>query len=188
MADKQTSMADKQTSKDCISLLKGLRAVRQFRPDPVPEEVVRELLEVARWSGSASNLQPWELIVIRNRQTLQALAKLEGYVGHLAGAPLSIVLVMANERGQVEQETFDEGRLSERIMLAAAVHGVGSSIGWFTGSGVAEAKRMLGIPEQRLVRTAISLGYPDEQAQRNRPKPAQARKPLSEIVHEERYS
>src|SRR5437588_8469800 len=108
-------MTNKETTKDCIALLKSLRAVRQFRPDPVPEEVVRDVLEVARWSGSASNLQPWELIVIRNRQTLQALAKAEGFVGHLAGAPLGIVLVMAGDRGQVEQETFDEGRLSERI-------------------------------------------------------------------------
>ncbi|HEX6484076.1 MAG TPA: nitroreductase family protein [Ktedonobacteraceae bacterium] len=181
-------MTANETSKDCISLLKSLRAVRQFRPDPIPQEVVQNLLEVARWSGSASNLQPWELIVIRNRQTLQALAKVEGYVGHLAGAPLGIVIVMAGDRGQIEQETFDEGRLSERIMLAAAAHGVGSSVGWFKGRGVAEAKRLLGIPELRLVRTVISLGYPDEEARRNRPKPAQARKPLSEIVHEERYS
>ena len=181
-------MADNQNPKDCISLLKGLRAVRQFRPDPVPEQVVRDLLEVARWSGSASNIQPWELIVIRNRQTLQALARAEGFVEHLAGAPLAIVLVMAGNRRQIEQETFDEGRLSERIMLAAAAHGVGSSIGWFKGNGVAEAKHILGIPEQRLVRSAISLGYPDEKARRNRPKPTQARKPMSEIVHEERYS
>jgi nitroreductase len=181
-------MTNKETAKDCISLLKSLRAVRQFRPDPIPEEVVQNLLEVARWSGSASNRQPWELIIIRNRQTLQALAKLEGYAEHLAGAAMGIVLVMAGDRGQVEQETFDEGRLSERIMLAAATFGVGSSVGWFKGKGVTEAKRILGIPEQRLVRTAISLGYPDKEALRNRPKPAQARKPLSEIVHEERYS
>jgi nitroreductase len=184
----RTTMKNIETARDCIALLKSLRAVRQFRPDPIPQEVVQNLLEVARWSGSASNLQPWELIVIRNRQTLQALAKVEGYVGHLAGAPLGIVLVMAGDRGQIEQETFDEGRLSERIMLAAAAYGVGSSVGWFKGKGVAEAKRMLGIPEQRLVRTAISLGYPDEEARRNRTKPAQARKPLSQIVHEERYS
>jgi nitroreductase len=181
-------MKNIETARDCIALLKSLRAVRQFRSDPIPQEVVQNLLEVARWSGSASNLQPWELIVIRNRQTLQALAKVEGYVGHLAGAPLGIVLVMAGDRGQIEQETFDEGRLSERIMLAAAAYGVGSSVGWFKGKGVAEAKRMLGIPEQRLVRTAISLGYPDEEARRSHPKPAQARKPLSQIVHEERYS
>jgi nitroreductase len=170
-----------------IAFLHGLRAVRQFRPDAVPQEVVDAVLEVARWSGSAGNRQPWEFVVIRNRETLQALAKVEGFAKHLAAAPLGIVLVMGGDRQRIDQETFDEGRLSERIMLAAAAYGVGSSIGWFTGKGRAAAKAMLGIPEERLVRTAISLGYPDEEARRARPKPAQARKLLNDIVHEERY-
>ena len=50
-----------------------------------------------------------------------------------------------------------------------------------------DAKAILGIPQERLVRTVISLGYPDEEARRARPKPAQARKPLSDSVHDERY-
>jgi len=100
---------------------------------------------------------------------------------------LRIAWVMASEQGQVEQETYDEGRLSERIMLAAAAYGVGSSIGWFTGSGRAAAKTILGVPKERLVRTVISLGYPDEEAIRARPKHTQARKPLSELVYVERY-
>ncbi|MFL5626301.1 MAG: nitroreductase family protein [Ktedonobacteraceae bacterium] len=181
-------MTDTESAKQLIAFLRSLRAVRQFRPDPIPREVIDAVLEVARWSGSASNRQPWEFIVIRRRETLQALAGVEGYAAHLANAPLGIVLVMAGEQGQVAQETFDEGRLSERIMLAAGAYGVGSSIGWFKGQGVAAAKEILGIPEHRLVRTAISLGYPDEQAMRARPKPAQARKPLAALVHEERYS
>jgi nitroreductase len=87
----------------------------------------------------------------------------------------------------VAQETYDEGRLSERIMLAAAAHGLGSCIGWFAGSGPAAAKDLLGIPAARLVRTVRALGYPDQAAQRTRPKPLQARKPLAELVHNERY-
>jgi nitroreductase len=171
------------TAEDLISLLRSLRAVRSFRPDPVPREVVADILEVARWSGSASNRQPWELVVIRDQETLGKLARVEGYAAHLRGAPLGIVCVMAG--GRPEQETYDEGRLSERIMLAAWAHGVGSSIGWIVGEGRVEATEILGIPEDRTVRTAISLGYPDEGARRRRP--GQARKPLSEIVHEERY-
>jgi len=181
-------MAEVENPQRLIALLRGLRAVRQFRLDLVPREVVDSVLEVAQWSGSASNKQPWEFVVIRKGETLQALAKVEGYAGHLAGAALGIVLVMDGELGQVEQETFDEGRLSERMMLAAAAYGVGSSIGWFKGRGRADAKKILGIPEKKLVRTAISFGYPDEEARRARPKRAQARKPLSELVHEERYS
>ena len=171
-----------------IKFLRGLRAVRQFRPDPIPQEVIDALLEVARWSGSASNRQEWELVVIRDKKTLQALAQCEGFAKHLAGAALGIVLVMDGEPSLVEQETFDEGRLSERIMLAAEAYGVGSSIGWFKGQGRTDAKALLGIPQEHLVRTALSLGYPDEEARRARPKNAHARKHLSEIVHFERYS
>jgi nitroreductase len=171
------------TIEDRIVFLRSLRAVRSFRPDPVPQGVVDDILEVARWSGSASNRQPWELVVIRDPETLGALARVEGYAAHLSGAPLGIVLVMAGERAA--QETYDEGRLAERIMLAAWAHGVGSSVGWFVGDGRAAAREILGIPEDRTVRTAISLGYPEEGARRRRA--GRARKPLSEIVHEERY-
>lgn len=176
-------MSERGTTGGGINFLRSLRAVRNFRPDPVPQEVVDDILEVARWSGSASNRQPWELVVIRDADTLRALSEVEGYADHLAGAPLGIVLVMVGERP--EQETYDEGRLSERVMLAAWAHGVGSSIGWIVDGGRESARELLGIPPGRVVRTAISLGYPDEGARRSRP--GQARKPLSEIVNEERY-
>lgn len=176
-------MTDKAIASDRTRFLLSLRAVRQFRGDPVPQEVVDDVLEVARLSGSASNKQPWELVVVRDQETLRALAGVEGYAGHLAGAALGIVPVMAGERE--EQEAYDEGRLCERIMLAAHAHGVGSSIGWFVRGGRSEAKRLLGVPQGRTLRTAISLGYADESARRGRGGPA--RKPLNEIVHEERY-
>lgn len=172
---------------DRIAFFRRLRSIRDFRSDPIPQPVVEDLLEVARWSGSASNRQPWELIVIRDREMLRALVAVEGFAKHLAGAPLGIVLVMDGEPDRYGHESYDEGRLSERIMLAAAAHGVGSCIGWFKGVGVRDAKALLGIPEQRLVRTVLSIGYPDAAAHRARPKREQPRKPLAEIVHRERY-
>src|SRR5918998_1453838 len=174
--------ADERTVKDRISFLRTLRSVRSFRSDPVPQAVLDDVLEVARWSGSATNKQPWEILIIRERETLRSLASVGGYAGHLAGAPLAIVLVMAGERA--EQETYDEGKLAERIMLAAHAHGVGSSIGWIVGSGRDVARDLLGVPQEKVVRTAISLGYPEEEAGSSRASYGPARKPLSEIVHE----
>ena len=176
---------NEKTSRDRIAFLRTLRAVRSFRPDPVPQEVVDDVLEVARWSGSASNSQPWEIIVVQNRDMLSALASVDGYAGHLARAPLGIVLVMAGDREV--QEGYDEGRLAERIMLAAHAHGVGSSIGWIVGRGRDAARGLLGIPQHKTMRTAISLGYADEQAREARSGHGPARKPLGEIVHQERY-
>jgi nitroreductase len=177
-----------ENSQQLISFLRKLRAVRQFRAETLPQPVIDGILEVARWSGSASNRQHWELVVVQERETLQALARCEGHAAHLAGAALGIVLVMAGVPELEEQETYDEGRLSERIMLAAQAYGVGSCIGWLRGQGVSEAKNLLGIPQGRLVRTVLSLGYPDEAALRARPKRTDARKPLAEIVHFGRYS
>jgi nitroreductase len=97
---------DSRTARECVSLLRTLRAVRSFRLDPVPQEVVDDVLEVARWSGSASNKQPWEILVVRERDTLRSIASVGDYAWNLAGAPLGIVLVMAGERA--EQETYDE--------------------------------------------------------------------------------
>src|SRR5919199_808962 len=124
-------MPSAETIRSQLALLRGLRAIRQFRPDPIPQAVVDDVLEVARWTGSARNVQPWEFVLVRDRDMLQALAGAEGTAPHLAGAALGIVLVMAGDGKRVVHETFDDGRLSERIMLAAAAHGVGSCIGWF---------------------------------------------------------
>ena len=180
-------MTDPATARDRIAFLRGLRNVRRFRPDPIPDAVVDDLLEVARWSGSARNLQPWEFVVVRERETLRRLAEAEGYAAHLADAPLGIVLVMRGDPAQATQETWDEGRLAERIMLAAAAHGVGASIGWFRPAGAEAVKARLGIPAERTVRTALSLGYPDAAAEAEAPKPGPGRRPLAELVHAERY-
>src|SRR5438477_12321559 len=105
-------MADAQTAKDQIAFLRRLNATRVFRPDPVPEGAVKDILQVARWSGSASNVQPWEFLVIRDRDTLRKITEVSPNVRHAATAPLAIVLVMTGDPAKVAHETYDEGRLS----------------------------------------------------------------------------
>ncbi|HEY4845310.1 MAG TPA: nitroreductase family protein [Candidatus Dormibacteraeota bacterium] len=172
-------MAVDVVPRQLTDFLRSLRAVREFERKPVPEDVVRDVLEVARWSGSASNRQFAQIIVIRQRPTLEALATLPGYVGHLRGAALAMLLVMPGE--WPEGETFDEGRLAERIMLAAWAHGVGSSIGWLSPEGRDKVKQLLSVPGKQIIRTAISLGYPAHAPRRGQ------RKPVNELVHEERF-
>jgi nitroreductase len=61
---------------DPIAFLKSLRTVRFFEREPVSREALDDILEVARWSGSARNRQPWEFLVVRDRGTLERLAAL----------------------------------------------------------------------------------------------------------------
>ena len=153
-------------------LLRTLRAVRRFSVEAIPEDVLLDILDVARWTGSAKNTQPWELVVVEDRGDLERFSTLGHYAGHLAGAQLAIVLAM---RGP--GLAFDEGRLAQGVMLAAWAHGVGSCIGSiYPQEHERQARDQLGVPEDRAVRTAISLGYPaDKEALRLSSSPAEVR-------------
>ncbi len=172
------------TAADKIALLKKLHQVRQFTTGSVPQTVLDDVLDVGRWTGSGMNRQPWEFVVVHNRATLQAIAEAENGGSWLPGAAAAIVIVMSGEMPEIE--TYDEGRLSERLMLAAAAHGLGSGIWWYKDDGAA-AKRLLGIPAAHRVRTALGLGYPPAEAADARPKKSDARRPLTELVHQEKY-
>jgi nitroreductase len=136
--------------------LRSLRAVRRFSDAAIPDEVLLDVLEVARWTGSSKNSQPWHVIVVQDRARLNSLSTCGPYAGHLAGAQAAVVLVM-----QDGNQRFDEGQLTHNIMLAAWAHGVGSCIGSLYPEANSErARQLLEVPGRRWLHTAISLGYP----------------------------
>jgi nitroreductase len=145
------------------AFLRSLRAVRRFSSQQIPESVLHDILDVARWTGSAKNTQPWHVIVVGERATLEALAQCGPYAGHLAGATLALALVLENAN-----QRFDEGRLAQNLMLAAWAHGIGSCIGsLYPEPNAQRAKDLLCVPASKWLRNAISLGYPaDERARR----------------------
>jgi nitroreductase len=149
--------------KHLIAFLRSLRSVRRFSARPIPEQVLSEILDVARWTGSSKNTQPWHLIVVREQATLETLAHCGPFAGHLAGAQLALVLVMEDGNRR-----FDEGRLAQNVMLAAWAFGIGSCIGsLYPEANTERAREVLGVPPKKWLHTAISLGYPaDEKATR----------------------
>lgn len=58
-----------------LSLARTRRSIRRWKPDPVPDEYVQKILEAARWSMSGANAQPWEFIVIKDRETKKKMAE-----------------------------------------------------------------------------------------------------------------
>ncbi|MEA2594251.1 MAG: hypothetical protein QOF01_720 [Thermomicrobiales bacterium] len=58
-----------------IEYLRTLRQVRRFTDEPVSDQALEDVLQVARWTGSAVNRQPWEFVVVRDRETRRALAE-----------------------------------------------------------------------------------------------------------------
>ncbi len=59
-----------------LELVRKRRSIRRFKPDPIPDEDVEKILEAARWAMSGANGQPWEFIVVKNRETITKIAEL----------------------------------------------------------------------------------------------------------------
>lgn len=169
-----------------IMSLEQLRTVRQsrrFTGEPVSEEQLEQLLEVAQWTGSSRNSQPWHFVVIRDKELLTKVSAVRGdAITWAASAPLAVALVIDAE--SKISGAFDEGRVTERLMIAAQLLGLGAGTAWFgDASQQAAAKELLGIPSELTARSMVVIGHPATGA-----KSTGGRKPLNELVSFDRFS
>lgn len=154
-------------------------AVRLFSETPVPEADILHILEAGRRAQSSKNSQPWQFVVVRDREMLEKLSQLGDYAGHLAGAAFAIVLVSPDAtywRG------VDLGQAGAYLQLAAWEKGIGSCIAAFYHPD--KARAVLGIPDNYDCQFALSFGYP---APEHKNAKMGGRKPIDEIVHWEKW-
>jgi nitroreductase len=159
--------------------IRTLRSVRQFKPDPLPDDVLRAILNAGKQAQSSKNSQPWQFVVVRERETLQALSECGQFAGHLAGAAAGVALIAPRDGFW---DTFDLGQAAAYMALAAWELGVGCCIAAMWEPDKAGA--ILGIPDDRQLRVALSFGYPAEDWQ---PAKMGGRKPLDDVVRWERW-
>jgi nitroreductase len=159
--------------------IRSRRAVRLFSAEPVPEELIAQIIEAGGRSQSSKNTQPWQFILIQNRTTLEKLAKTGDFAGHLAGANFAVALV-----GEATHQwnSFDLGQAAAQMQLCAWELGVGSCIAAIYQ--VDEARSLLGVPANTNFFCVISFGYP---AAEHKPLKLGGRKPLDTIVRRERW-
>jgi nitroreductase len=171
---------------DNIRFLRNLRAVRDYTAEAIPEDVLNDILEVGRWAGSASNVQGTEIVVVRDAKHKQLIG--EKGARPATGAAAVLVIVLSGDESRRDLEAFDNGRLVERLLLAAKARGIGSNIATLKDDGPEVVKEALGIPAERRLWTVVTLGYRDEVAHKARPKnPNAGRKPAGNFVHWDRY-
>lgn len=167
-----------------LETLRTLRQSRQFTGEAVDEETIDHILEVARWTGSSRNTQPWQLIVVEDRDLLERVALVRELNGWAKDAAFAIAIV--TPKAESIAERYDEGRLSERIMLAADLLGLGSGTAWFaTPDLIAKAKDLLGVPEEMSLQSIVAIGHVVKSAKGS--SGTGGRKQLSEIVSYNRF-
>ncbi|MBC8098965.1 MAG: nitroreductase family protein [Armatimonadetes bacterium] len=155
------------------------RAVRLFTPDPVPAEMIDAILDAGRRSQSSKNTQPWQFVVVQQREMLLALSRTGDFAGHLAGAAFGVALVAPNDNAWT---MFDLGQAAAYMQLAAWEVGIGSCIAAIYDPAAAQA--ILNIPADYMLRCALSFGYPSPD---HIPAKMGGRKPLTAITHWETW-
>ncbi len=161
---------------DVLEAIRTKRAVRRFSDRPVSEERIRSIVDAGRLSQSSKNTQPWQFIVVRDRDRLAQLSKCGTYAGHLAGAAFAVVLV-----SEVEW-TFDIGQAAAYMQLAGWGQGVSSCIATLHETDC--ARTVLGVPKEKYVQIALSFGYA---AQPPQPPQSTGRRPFEDVVRWEAW-
>lgn len=135
---------------DTFLAIASRREVREYEPRPLPSEVETRILDAGRLSGSSKNRQPWRFDVVRGELLADHVYEPE----NLRGSPF-VVAVVVSGKGPT---SFDAGRATQNMLLAAWNEGVGGS-----PNGIADENSMreaLGLSEDERVAIVLSFGYP----------------------------
>ncbi len=141
------------------------RSIRKFTDQEVAEEQITSLLKAAMSAPSAGNRQPWEFIIIKNRETLDKIPEFHKYTKMLSMAKLAIV-VCGNPTKSFERGFWvqDCAAATQNILLAAHSLGLGSVwCGVYPSEELyPQMQELLEIPKEILPVSLIAIGYPDE--------------------------
>jgi nitroreductase len=166
--------------------VRARRNVRQYTDQPIPREDLERILEAGRRAPSASNWQPWNFVVVTDREQLVELAKAWPQGGrHIARSAATIALVakIPEDEQQRDLLQYDVGQATANMMVMAADRLIGS--GHSSVIDQEQAQQVLGFPDAYFAVYLIGLGYPADRPLRPIVRPD--RRPFDEVVHWDRW-
>ncbi len=171
-----------------LELVKKRRTVRQFKPDPVPDECITRIIEVARWAPSGFHTQPWEFVVVREKECRDKIvAALERHGPPIKNpqqtdsprasfrdAPVFIIALCdwrakmglpdrAQENDTQVASIFCSSMASTFLYMHLAAASMGLASQWYSATAGQEAERkikeIIGIPEPLKIYDMMVVGY-----------------------------
>lgn len=172
---------------ETLKCIKERRDIRDFRPEPIPENILKKILESAVQAPSSGNVQDWEFILVKDPRTKSLLAEAALGQDFVAKAPVVIVVCSDlnrvsssyGERGKTLYSVQNTSAAVQNLLLAAWNLGIASC--WVGAFREQRVKEILVLPQHVRPLAIIPLGYPAKVPQ----KPE--RKPLEQTLHQERY-
>ena len=140
------------------TIIKCRHSVRSFKPAPVEDHIIRDVLECARHAPTAMNKQPWLFGVIREKALLKKIADLTDHGKFIAD---SVVCFAVFGERDAKYYLEDCCAATENIILALQAYGVGSC--WVAGdkkSYAPAARALLNVPEKYTLVSLVPAGYP----------------------------
>lgn len=162
---------------DATECMKTRRSIRRYEDKPVSKELIEDVVDCGRLAATAINIQPWRFVVVQDAAMRKRIADTTDYGKFIAQSPVCVAVFCQDTKYYLE----DGSAATQNILNAAHAHGLGAC--WVAGDKKPYAPKvgeMLGAPADHKLVALISLGYPAE-------RPSPAKKPLSELLHWERY-
>jgi nitroreductase len=153
------------------------RETRDYADLPIPDDVVRTILDAGRLAGSAKNRQPWRFLLVASEAAREQLAEAVFEPGNVRGAQLIVAIL--------GRSSLDTGRCAQNMLLAAWNAGVGSCPNGQKDPEAARAALGLGADDE--IATVLTFGYPARERHPERRTPEEwsaraDRKPLDELI------
>jgi len=162
---------------DTLTCIRTRREIRDYLDKPISAEHLQQILEAGRLAPSSKNSQPWHFIVITDKDALRKISDLTPTGKHIAKAPIAIAVLMDGAK----MPEIDGTRAIQNMVLAGWAMGIGSC--WVTNFYEDGVKELLAVPQRMKLITVMPFGYPVELKTSRR----KIRKPMSEILHHEKY-
>jgi nitroreductase len=182
-----------------IETIESHRSIRAYKPDPVPEDLLNDILEAGIHASSSGNMQTYSIVVTRDRALREALYEAHMEQEMVLDAPLLLTfcadfhrmrrwLALNNAPDNFDNfmsfmiAAIDATLVSQNVALAAESCGLGICYMGSTLANCDQIGRILKLPDNVVPVVGYSLGYPDEN-----PAPRD-RLPLDGLVHQETYN
>ena len=165
---------------EVLEAIKSGKSASKFKPDPIPEQKIQAVVNAARLSPSAENLQPWKFVVVSDEDRKRKLAGMTTNGKHIPDAPIVLVAcarldeAVAMIGGYMNSYPVDVGMAIAHLTVAATSEGLGTS--WVFSFNEEKVKALLGIPQDARVVGLTPMGVPEAQ------EPPSGRKHLAEIL------
>ena len=165
--------------------IRARRNVRSFTDTPIEAAQLDQILEAGRRAPSSRNWQPWDFVLVTDREQLRRLSEVWIGARHVATSAATIALIAPLHEGEREQELvqYDLGQATMSIMLAAADLGIGSGHAAVREQDL--ARELLGHPDDHFCAFLIALGHPADRPLLPLRQPD--RRPFEEVVHRGRW-